>query len=195
MITRLAKLCLLTTLICVAMRGYAAPASCESLSTLKLGDTTITSAGQVAAGQFIPPGASAPPTAVKNLPAFCRVQAIIKPAKDSDIKIEVWLPLTGWNGKYRGQGNGGFAGAPDYSGLATAIYGGYASASTDTGHTGSPVDATWALGHPDKIVDFGWRAVHEMTVKAKAIIQAFYGDAPKYSYFLGCSNGGRQGLM
>jgi TonB family protein len=171
-------------------------ATCESLATLKLPDTTITSAQQVAAGQFVPPGASTPPASVKNLPAFCRVQATIKPAKDSDIKIEVWMPLSGWNGKYRGLGNGGFAGYLDYPSLATAISGGYAAASTDTGHAGStPVDASWALGHPDKIADFGWRAVHEMTVKAKSIIQAFYGDAPKRSYFIGCSNGGRQGLM
>jgi feruloyl esterase len=132
---------------------------------------------------------------VKNLPVFCRIAATIKPAKDSDIKMEVWLPLTGWNGKYRGEGNGGFAGGIYYPGLATAVSAGYASASTDTGHSGSPVDASWALGHPDKIVDFGWRAIHEMTVKAKRIIQAFYGDAPKKSYFIGCSNGGRQALM
>src|SRR6266849_2467476 len=86
----------------------ALASSCESLSALKLTDTTITSAKEVAAGEFIPPGAAAQPAAAKNLPAFCRVTAEIKPTSDSDIKIEVWLPLTGWNGKYRGQGNGGF---------------------------------------------------------------------------------------
>lgn len=193
--TRHAKACILIALFSILTATAGRAASCDSLSALKLPDTTITSAQQVAAGQFIPPGASAPPASVKNLPAFCRVQATIKPAKDSDIKIEVWLPVSGWNGKYRGQGNGGFAGFIDYPGLATAVSAGYAAASTDTGHTGTPVDATWALGHPDKIVDFGWRAIHEMTVKAKALIQAFYGDAPKHSYFLGCSNGGRQGLM
>jgi TonB family protein len=195
MLGRTAKYCFLIAVTSLTVRANAAPASCENLSTLKLPDTTITSAQQVAAGQFVPPGATAPPASVKNLPAFCRVQATIKPAKDSDIKIEVWMPLSGWNGKYRGQGNGGFAGNIDYPGLATAVIQGYAAGSTDTGHSGSPIDASWALGHPDKIVDFGWRAVHEMTVKAKGIIQAFYGDAPKHSYFLGCSNGGRQALM
>jgi feruloyl esterase len=195
MLCRIGKSCLLIALISLAVRGNAAPASCESLATLRLPDTTITSAQQVAAGQFVPPGASAPPASVKNLPAFCRVQATVKPAKDSDIKMEVWLPLTGWNGKYRGEGDGGFAGFIFYPGLAVDLSEGYAAASNDTGHTGAPTDATWALGHPDKIVDFGWRAVHEMTVKAKAIIRAFYGDAPKHSYFVGCSNGGRQGLM
>jgi len=196
MVLRLTQTCLLTlVLILVATPGAAIAATCESLAALNLPDTTITSAQPVAAGAFIPPGASVPPASVKNLPAFCRVAATIKPAKDSEIKMEVWLPLTGWNGKYRGVGNGGFAGSIFYPGLATAVFAGYAAASTDTGHTGSPVDASWALGHPDKIVDFGWRAIHEMTVKAKSIIQASYGDAPKKSYFAGCSNGGRQALM
>jgi feruloyl esterase len=173
----------------------ALAASCESLNGLKLADTTITSAQTVAAGAFIPPGMTAPPASVKNLPAFCRVIAEIKPAKDSDIMIEAWMPLTGWNGRYRGQGTGGFSGRIDYPGLALAVARGYAAASTDTGHAAPGTEATWALGHPDKIVDFGYRAIHEMTVKAKAVIKAFYGEDPKHSYFAGCSNGGRQALM
>jgi feruloyl esterase len=189
------KLCLIYVLsLCFSARAMAA--TCDSLAALKLPDTTITSAQPVAAGAFVPPpGFPALTPFIKGLPAFCRVQATIAPAKDSDIKIEVWLPLTGWNGKYRGEGNGGFAGQISYTSLGVAIAGGYATASTDTGHSGSPVNSRWALGHPDKIVDFGWRAIHEMTLKAKAIIQAFYGDAPKKSYFSACSNGGRQGLM
>ena len=171
-------------------------ATCESLAALKLRDTTITLAQPVDAGAFVPPeGFGVPAALTKNLPAFCRVTATIKPAKDSDIKMEVWMPLAGWNGKYRGEGNGGFAGSVYYPGLAAALSAGYASAGTDTGHSGSPINASWALGHPDKIVDFGWRAIHEMTLKAKSIIQAFYGSAPKKSYFSACSNGGRQGLM
>ncbi len=132
-------------IILLALSGSAMAATCESLAALKLSDTTITLAQPVAAGAFIPPGASAPPASVKNVPTFCRVAATIKPAKDSDIKMEVWLPLTGWNGKYRGEGNGGFAGGIYYPGLAVAVSAGYASASTDTGHSGSPVDASWAL--------------------------------------------------
>ena len=178
-----------------AWSATALAATCESLSTLKLADTTITSAKEVAAGAFIPPGAASQPASAKKLPAFCRVTAEIKPTADSDIKIEVWLPLTGWNGKYRGQGNGGFAGQIGYQGLAVAIANGYATAATDTGHTGFAGDASWALGHQEKIVDFGYRAIHEMTVKAKAVVQAFYGDAPRRSYFASCSNGGRQALM
>jgi len=184
----------LILLLALCLGAPAMAATCESLAALKLPDATITLAQPVEAGAFVPPP-GVPAAAVKNLPAFCRVAATLKPAKDSEIKMEVWLPLTGWNGKYRGEGNGGFAGSIDYPGLARALSAGYASASTDTGHSGSPINASWALGHPDKIVDFGWRAIHEMTLKAKSIIQAFYGDAPKKSYFSACSNGGRQGLM
>lgn len=169
-------------------------ASCEGLRELKLKDATITAAEPVAAGRFVLPGRPALPV-FGNLPAFCRVTAEIKPAGDSSIKVEVWMPLTGWNGKYQGHGNGGFAGAISYQGLAGSISRGYAAASTDTGHEGAGTDATWALGHPEKIIDFGYRAIHEMTLKAKAIVQAFYGEHPKKSYFTGCSNGGRQALM
>ncbi len=179
-----------------ADRAFAA--TCESLSTLKLPSATITSAQQVAAGAFAAPQGFMEPGSMfnpKNLPAFCRVTATLKPAPDSDIKIEVWMPLTGWNHNFRGVGNGGFAGSIDYPGLAQAISSGFASASTNTGHDGTPIDAAWAKGHPDKIVDFGWRAIHETAVAAKAIVKAFYGEAPTHNYFTGCSNGGRQGLM
>jgi feruloyl esterase len=172
----------------------AVAASCDSLSGLKLADTTITSAQTVAAGAFEPP-AGPSPAIFKALPAFCRVTAEIKPAKDSDIKVEVWMPVTGWNGKYQGVGNGGFAGSITYPAMANAVEAGYATASTDTGHNAGGTNAVWALGHPDRIVDFGYRAIHEMTMKAKAMIQAFYGENPKRSYFGSCSNGGRQALM
>jgi hypothetical protein len=181
----------------IMMIGLSHPAfaaTCESLSSLKLPDTTITSAQSVAAGAFEAPAMPGLPP-VKDVPAFCRVIAEVKPTKDSGIKMEVWLPSSGWNGKYQGIGNGGFAGSISYGGLASAMKAGYASASTDTGHAAGATDAKWALGHPDKIVDFGYRAIHEMTLKAKAIIKAFYGEDPKRSYFGSCSNGGRQALM
>ena len=185
---------LLAALMMIGASRTALAASCESLSGLKLPDTTITSAQSVAAGAFQPPAMPGAP-AVKDIPAFCRVVAEVKPAKDSDIKLEVWLPSSGWNGKYQGVGNGGFAGSITYVGLANAVKAGYATASTDTGHAGGATDAKWALGHPDRIVDFGYRAIHEMTLKAKAIIKAFYGEDPKHSFFGSCSNGGRQALM
>ena len=126
--------------------------ACDHLSTGKIPNTTITLAQQVAAGEFH--GPPAPFSGVdltplyKSLPAFCRVLAEAKPTSDSDIKIEVWLPASGWNGKLQGLGNGGFAGLIDTLGLSLAVKAGYAATATDTGHTGSPVDAAWAIGHP-----------------------------------------------
>ena len=170
--------------------------SCDSLTAVALKDTTITMAQLVPAGQFSPPGErqTAPRGAnpYKTLSDFCRVAATLKPTTDSDIKVEVWLPAKGWNGKFQAVGNGGWAGVISYSAMAEAVRAGYASASTDTGHEGGR--GTFALGHPEKLIDFAWRSEHEMTVKAKAIIQAFYSSAPKLSYWNGCSTGGRQGL-
>jgi hypothetical protein len=165
--------------------------TCEKLAELKLANTTITAAQPVGAGAFTPAAGSA--AAFKELRAFCRVTGTIKPTTDSDIRFEVWMPSSGWNGKFQGIGNGGFAGSISYGGLAGAIARGYAAASTDTGHT--VPDASWALGHPEKITDYGHRAIHEMTEKAKSIISSFYGNGPKHSYFASCSNGGRQALM
>src|SRR5262245_47171043 len=165
--------------------------NCEGLAELKLPNTTITSSQSVAAGAFTPSSGSATP--YKDLPAFCRVAGVIRPTSDSEIKFEVWLPAANWNGKFHGIGNGGFAGSITYAGLAGAVARGYATASTDTGHSGG--NAEWALGHPEKIVDYGHRAIHEMTEKAKLVVKAFYGDGPKRSYFASCSNGGREGLM
>ena len=105
------------------------------------------------------------------------------------------MPAAGWNGKFQAQGNGGFAGSIDYRGLAATVSRGYASAATDTGHKGDSTDASWAPGHPEKIVDFGYRGIHEMAEKAKAVIAAFYGKAPQHSYFSSCSDGGREALM
>jgi feruloyl esterase len=182
----------------------AAASSCESLASLALQKTTITSAQVVEAGAFkppAPPATGAPPPAaaaalqaVANLPAFCRVQATLRPTSDSDIKVELWMPSSGWNGKFEGVGNGGWAGTISYAALATALRRGYATASTDTGHAGNGGDASFAYNHPEKLVDFAHRAVHEMTLRAKTIIDAFYGNAPRLSYWNGCSTGGRQGL-
>jgi feruloyl esterase len=170
--------------------------SCDSLTALALKDTTITMAQVVPAGQFSVPGQAAGrgggANAYRDVPEFCRVAATIKPTSDSDIKVEVWLPAKNWNGKFQAVGNGGWAGVISYSAMAEAVRAGYASASTDTGHVGG--GGAFALGHPEKLIDFAWRSEHEMTVKAKAVIEAFYGSAPKLSYWNGCSTGGRQGL-
>jgi feruloyl esterase len=174
--------------------GPALAAPCDQLAALALKDAAVTSATRVAAGQFVPPGRADAATArsFKALPAFCRVAATLKPSSDSDIKVEVWLPASGWNGKFQAVGNGGWAGVISYAAMAEAVRAGYATASTDTGHVGSR--GTFALGHPEKLIDFSWRSVHEMTVDAKQVIHNFYGSAPKLSYWNGCSTGGRQGL-
>jgi feruloyl esterase len=175
----------LSALLLCSAAGFAA--DCAALAKLALPHTTIAEAAAVPAGDF---------KSQKNLPAFCRVAGAIAPSADSDIRFEVWLPAAGWNGKFLGVGNGGYAGSISFGGMAEAIRSGYATASTDTGHTAKGgVDASWALGHPEKVIDFGHRAIHEMTVKGKAITEAFYGAAPKKSYFSSCSNGGRQALM
>jgi tannase/feruloyl esterase len=123
------------------------------------------------------------------------VVALAKPTSDSAITIEIWLPASGWNGRLQGLGNGGFAGLIDHQGLGTSMRAGNVATATDTGHTGSPIDAGWALGHPEKIADFGHRGIHEMTRVARAVIQAHFGKAPQHSYFAGCSDGGREALM
>jgi feruloyl esterase len=166
-----------------------AAASCDSLSSLSLPGARVTAAESIAAGDFSPPSGGLP---IHNLPAMCRVAATLTPSKDSDIKVEVWMPTTGWNGKFQAVGNGGWSGAINYGGMANAVRRGYASASTDTGHSGG--SAEFAFGHPEKLIDFGYRSEHEMTVQAKTIIAAFYGNAPRFSYWNGCSSGGKQGL-
>jgi feruloyl esterase len=170
----------------------AGGASCESLSKLVVPNTAITGAQVVAAGEFTAPPSRGPVPSFKDVPSFCRVQATLTPSSDSDVKIEVWLPASGWNGKFQAVGNGGWAGTISYGPLGAAVRRGYAAASTDTGHVGG--SASFALGHPEKLTDFAYRAVHETTVAAKAIIAGFYGSAPRYSYWNGCSTGGRQGL-
>jgi feruloyl esterase len=174
----------------------AAAASCDALRTLSLANTTITLAQEVPAGGFTMPSPSGAPQPaaglLADLPAFCRVAATLAPSSDSEIKVEVWLPASNWNGKFQGVGNGGWSGAINYGALAAALRRGYAAASTDTGHSGGRGE--FALGHPEKLIDFGWRAVHEMTGRAKQVIDAYYGAGPRLSYWTGCSSGGKQGL-
>jgi feruloyl esterase len=170
-------------------------ADCERLRSLTLDHTTISVAEQVS-GTFTIPGAR---DTIGNLPALCRVAGEIRPTSDSRIAFEVWLPLTTWNGKLAGVGNGGWAGTITYSGppiasLSDQVRRGYAVASTNTGHEGDGGEARFAFGHPERLADFGWRAVHEMTLKAKAVTQAFYGRPPQRAYWIGCSTGGKQAL-
>jgi feruloyl esterase len=192
-----------TCLVCAVLlcaAGFAATqsptaAACERLSrSLALPNTTIGLAQAVEPGTFIPPGGGvAAATRATSLPAFCRVTLRIAPSPDSDIKSEVWLPMSGWNGKFLQVGNGAWGGSIQYAPLGDALRRGYAAASTDTGHTGT--DASFAVGHPEKLIDFGYRSVHETAAQGKATVAALYGDAPRFSYFDGCSGGGRMSFM
>jgi feruloyl esterase len=175
----------------------AQAATCEALTSVALTNGTVTVAQTVAPGAFtLPPGQgrAGGPSAVNpfaKLPSFCRVAVTLKPAPKSDIKAEVWLPASGWSGKLQVVGNGGFAGTISYPAMATALAAGYATASTDTGHTG-PASNTFA--NEDVLVDFAYRAIHETTAAAKRVVDGFYGAPPRLSYFNGCSTGGRQAL-
>jgi feruloyl esterase len=172
----------------LAQRPSADPlvASCTGLTSLKLSGATVTSSEVVPAGTFTPPGGRP----ISGLPSFCRVAMTIQPSSDSDIKTEAWLPLSGWNGKFQEVGNGAWGGSIQYVALADGLKRGYAMASTDTGHTGTA--ASFAMGHPEKMIDFAYRSIHETAVQSKAVIAAAYGSAARYSYFSGCSGGGRQ---
>lgn len=175
-------------------RVVVAPTPCEQITTLEVENTYIASAERVTRGTFKPTGAT---DSVTKLPPFCRVVGEIRPTPDSHIAFEVWLPLENWNGKFAGVGNGGWAGIISYPALADQLRRGYATVSTNTGHADEPnLDmAKFAFDHPERLVDFAWRSVHEMTMKGKVITQAFYGRSPRYAYWIGCSTGGKQGLM
>lgn len=118
----------------------------------------------------------------------------LAPSADSDIKSELWLPpAKSWNGKLLMLGGGGFVGSINYRDMGFALREGYAALSTDTGHVGG--DGSFAVGHPEKVVDFAYRAVHQTVVRGKALVQTHYGRPARFSYWQGCSTGGRQGLM
>jgi feruloyl esterase len=197
----------------------AAQTPCDQLK-LSLPDTTVTSIQFVAAGPFVAPapiipavdvapappglGAGRGPAAAGRgpaqpaaVPAYCRVQMILKPSSDSLIEAAMFLPIENWNGKLQVVGNGGWAGTVSYPQMAAALREGYATASNDTGHRANDNGGggMFGLDHPEKITDFAYRAMHETVVKAKLITAAFYGTAPKYSYYNGCSTGGRQGIV
>jgi tannase/feruloyl esterase len=182
----------------LAPSRVAAQQSCESLTSLKIPNATISSATAVNPPPDLviplPPSPIGPASNLTISTPFCRVVAYSSPTADSHISFEVWLPVSArWNGKFEAVGNGGFIGQISYGALAAQLNRGYATASTDTGHA-SGNDESWALGHPEKLVDWSYRAVHEMTIDSKLIVQAFYGKPAKLAYWNGCSTGGKQGL-
>jgi feruloyl esterase len=203
----------------VAIASTSAVASpCTNLQSLALQHATITSATDNTTGSFVVPG-STPPTTLSGLPAFCRVTATLTPSSDSAIKIEVWLPETSWNGRFLGTGGGGFQGVISYNSLASGIQAGFAATNSDLGtgvsgcsplycgsdgNMGNPLaiafgdpsaPSTGLFGHPERIKDFGYRAIHLMTVRGKEIANAFYQQNARKAYFAGCSTGGQNALM
>src|SRR5215472_9047719 len=170
---------------------FAAP-NCDALKSLSLANTTITDVKSVAAGPFAMPGGRGNARA-EELPAFCQVHGLLKPTPTSAINFEVWLPAENWNGKLHVVGNGGLAGTISYPAMVTALKNGFATASTDTGHT--TMEARTWLQDRERLIDYSYRGLHLTTVNAKAISDAYYSQQPKYAYYSGCSTGGKQGLM
>ena len=166
----------LTAALSVEAQPAATP--CSDLTALKLPHVTITEATLVSTGA-----------------TYCNVLGSAHPTPDSDIRFEVVIPEQ-WNGRYLQVGNGGFAGAIPERGMLAPLALGYAVAGTDDGHEDTVnTDASWALNHPEKVIDFGYRAIKETADAARAIITANKGAQPRYSYFQGCSDGGREALM
>jgi feruloyl esterase len=168
---------------------FADQTKCTHLTALTIPTVTIQSAAIVPAGPFEIPGRAAQHV---RLPEFCRVAAIARPTSDSEIKFEVWIPSK-WNGRFEGVGTGGFSGAISYAEMSSALNSGYATASTDAGHTGDQL--AFGQGHPEKIIDWGYRSIHVMTDIAKLIIRDVTGKLPEHSYFNGCATGGHQAMM
>jgi len=188
----------------VSTVNFAAAADCAGLKARSGPEIQITAAELVPAGPAsspagkapgtaAAPAGKAPGTAAQVLPAYCRVAAVLTPSPDSHIEMELWLPAETWNGKFQAVGGGGWAGSISTSAMVSALREGYATASNDTGHQGG--NALFGIGHPEKVVDYAYRAVHEMTKWSKTLIEEFYGKKPRLSYWNGCSTGGRQGLM
>ena len=172
----------------------ASAASCGDFAGKTYGPATIVAATSVSGrSSFL--GKDPPQPTVIEAP-FCRIEGVIKPTSDLDIRFEVWLPaVEKWNGKLEAVGNGGFAGSLIYPSMKRALDQGYATTATDTGHEGGPIDAGWALGHSERIADFGWRGIHETAIASKAIVAEYYGKPATHAYFVGCSDGGREALM
>jgi feruloyl esterase len=172
---------------CLAASLPVLAESCAGLADLQIDNVVVTESqvrqGAIVEQRFGPD---------LELSAHCRIAAVLRPSDDSHIEMELWLP-DAWNGKFLAVGNGGWAGSISFSAMASGLASGYAVASNDTGHKGG--SASFAVGHPEKVVDFGWRAMHEMVVHSKRMIAAYYEQPPQLSYYQGCSTGGRQGMI
>jgi feruloyl esterase len=186
-VTALSLLSLLALSLGTANAGAG---SCESLAGLKTSHVLVSLATAERSGHF---KGTDSPRELTGLPPFCRVVVQITPTTDSQIGAEIWLPLTHWNRKFLAVGSGGWGGAISYNELAEGLKRGYAAGATDDGHRGP--GGSFLMGHPEKLIDYAYRAEHEMTLEAKRLIEAMYGQIAAYSYWSGCSGGGREGLL
>jgi hypothetical protein len=176
-------------------KGIGDAASCRALAGQVIGPDM-----RIATAEYAESGTTVGDTHI-DVPV-CRIVGVAYPTADSRIGFEVWMPpMSAWNGKFRAEGSGGSAGAISPGPMLTALKTGYATMSTDNGHVINPEapnggnEQTWALGHPEKMIDFAYRALHVSTVAAKQIVEDFYGKKASESYFVGCSQGGHHALM
>ena len=174
--------------LCAAAGLAHAASDCAGLVAVTTADATMSAATSILAPGVVAGVAVSVP--------FCRVQGVARPSSDSQIKFEVWLPPTAgdWSGRMKVNGTGGYAGAVPYPRLAQDVGDGFVSAGSNMGHDGGE-SASWTLGRPEKVKDWGLRAHYSVASAAKALSQALYGSPVRHSYFEGCSNGGRQALM
>jgi len=190
---------MLTLFTAAALASAVSASNCAALTGFSLDNARITSAEFVAEGalQTATARSAGPNTDSQAIPAHCRVKMLLTPSADSAINAELWLPASAWNGRFLAVGNGGWGGSiQGYGDMQMALRRGYATAGSDTGHTAADgPNGMFALGHPEKLIDFAYRAIHEMAEKSKAVIAQAYGEPAEYSYFKGCSTGGRQGVM
>jgi Tannase and feruloyl esterase len=170
--------------------AHATADRCDGLAQLKTPHVAVALAQEVTSGHFSAAGSHWELTA---LPPFCRVVVRITPTRDSRIGAEIWLPLIHWNSKLLAVGSGGWGGAISYQELAAGLRRGYAAGATDDGHQGA--GGSFVVGHPQKLIDFAYRSEREMTLEAKRLVKALYGQFPAHSYWSGCSGGGREGLL
>src|SRR5438132_1274918 len=192
---RRSSMLMLLCAVALVSNALSAATPCGNLTALRLpNNTTVDTATVVPDGPFTRPGATTP----TNVPSFCRVAGTSRPTSDSEIHFEVWMPVSGWNGKLDHGGNGGYGGSLGTPGgfMLNGLLRGYATTGTDMGHNAATTPgASFALGHPEKLVDWGSRANHVTSVAAKLVVRAFYGASPFLSYFTGCSDGGHEALM
>ena len=192
MIQRSRPILLLLSILLLGCQAQEISANCERLAAdIKLSSVTV-EVQSIPAGQF-----QAPDGQSYLVPSFCRLQGIAKPTRNSSINFEVWLPQKKWNGRYYQHGLGGESGRISYADLAGSLREGNAVATSDDGHITTPASNNfrWAINHPDRVLDWGYRALKQTRDTAHAIINTYYGREPHHAYFAGCSGGGRHGLM